>query len=277
VLDQKQRGPVSTATVVAPLVLVADALVALVLALPLAVQLMFVAFDEEERRFDVLLALIIAIAALALVCPAIAALVAGVRTWAAHVTGCVVTAVVAVAAAGLTAMALRYGYADWVAPAAGALLAANVFALFLLTGRLRPAASVFPAPYDRRMAVFAQISLGVHDCERAGAFWSRALGYVRRAPRWAGDDWIVIEPPPGEAGAAIAMDLSETKPPEFPRIHFDLRAPDGDLDAEVARLVALGATRVDWPFYPEPGERHPAETPYAVLADPEGNRFCVAA
>ncbi|MEU4620391.1 VOC family protein [Actinoplanes sp. NPDC023801] len=127
------------------------------------------------------------------------------------------------------------------------------------------------------MAVFAQISLGVDDCERAAAFWARALGYVRRAPRWPGDDWIVLEPMPGAAGTAIAMDLSETRPPEFPRIHFDLRAPDGDLDAEVDRLLALGATRVDWRFYPAPGERHPAEPAYVVLADPEGNRFCVSA
>ncbi|MFX0592876.1 hypothetical protein [Melissospora conviva] len=37
-----------------------------------------------------------------------------------------------------------------------------------------------------------------------------------------------------------------------------------------------GRWRVDWPYYPKPGERHPAEQPYVVLADPEGNRFCVA-
>jgi hypothetical protein len=44
----------------------------------------------------------------------------------------------------------------------------------------------------------------------------------------------------------------------------------------VDRLVRLGARRIDWPHYPEPGERHPEELPYVVLADPEGNRFCVA-
>jgi hypothetical protein len=286
VLDRKQRGPVTAATVVAAVVLVADATVAMVMALPLSVQLLFLAFDETPAAAGVLFVVIGLLAATALICPAVATLVAGVRTRAAHITGCVLTALIAVIAAGLTAAALHYGFPDWFAPAAGTLFAANVLALFLLIGRLRPAAGggplrpaagVFPAAYDRRMAVFAQISLGVHDCERAGAFWSQALGYVRRAPRWPGDDWIVIEPPPGVAGAAIAMDLSETKPPEFPRIHFDLQAPDGDLDAEVNRLIALGATRVDWPFYPQPGERHPAEQPYVVLADPEGNRFCVAA
>ena len=124
------------------------------------------------------------------------------------------------------------------------------------------------------MSTLAQISLGVSDCERAGAFWSNALGYVRRPPRYPGDDWIVLEPPPGVAGAAIAMDLSESPVQEQPRIHFDLDAGERDLHSEVARLVALGARRVDWPHYP--AEPEPGASPYVVLADPEGNRFCVA-
>ncbi len=139
--------------------------------------------------------------------------------------------------------------------------------------RIRP---VTRCRYHRVMAEIAQISLGVHDAERAGAFWLQALGYVRRPPRWEGDDWIVIVPPAGTAGAAIAMDLSESRAEEFPRVHLDLDAGAKDLDAEVDRLVDLGAQRVDWPHYPEPGERHPAEQPYVVLADTEGNRFCVA-
>ncbi|GIH99279.1 VOC family protein [Planobispora takensis] len=123
------------------------------------------------------------------------------------------------------------------------------------------------------MTTIAQISLGVADDVRAGEFWSRALGYVRRAPRFEGDEWIVLEPPPGVAGVAIAMDVSESPAAEFPRIHFDLSAGERDLDEEVDRLVALGAQRVDWPHYP--GDPRPEEPAYVVLADPEGNRFCV--
>ncbi len=48
------------------------------------------------------------------------------------------------------------------------------------------------------------------------------------------------------------------------RVHLDLH-PD-DLDAEVERLIALGASRVDI------GQ---GEVPWVVLADPEGNEFCV--
>ncbi|MFG2022181.1 VOC family protein [Streptomyces sp. NPDC048825] len=123
------------------------------------------------------------------------------------------------------------------------------------------------------MTVIGQISLGVSDDRRAGEFWRQALGYVRRPPRFEGDDWIVLEPPPGGSGVAIAMDVSESPAEEFPRVHLDLKAGQRDLDDEVDRLVALGAQRVDWPHYPE--NRRPEQPPYVVLADPEGNRFCV--
>ncbi|ANS68070.1 glyoxalase/bleomycin resistance protein/dioxygenase [Streptomyces lincolnensis] len=123
------------------------------------------------------------------------------------------------------------------------------------------------------MTTLKRISLGVRDDRRAGEFWRQALGYVRRPPRFEGDDWIVLEPRAGEPGAAIAMDVSESPVQEFPRVHFDLDAGDRDLDEEVERLMALGARRVDWPHYPDPPPR--GGLPYVVLADPEGNRFCV--
>jgi hypothetical protein len=123
------------------------------------------------------------------------------------------------------------------------------------------------------MTAIGQLSVGVTDDVRAGEFWRQALGYVRRPPRFEGDDWIVLEPPPGVAGVALAMDVSESSAEEFPRIHLDLKAGDRDLDEEVDRLVALGARRVDWPHYPE--VTRPEVPAYVVLADPEGNRFCV--
>ncbi|MDX3026192.1 VOC family protein [Streptomyces acidiscabies] len=123
------------------------------------------------------------------------------------------------------------------------------------------------------MATIKQVSLGVIDDRRAGEFWRQALAYVQRPPRYEGDDWIVLEPPSGEPGVPIAMDVSRSPAEDFPRIHFDLDAGEHGLDAEVDRLVSLGARHVDWRHYPENpplGGR-----PYVVLADPEGNRFCV--
>ncbi|MFI7446171.1 VOC family protein [Nonomuraea sp. NPDC049714] len=123
------------------------------------------------------------------------------------------------------------------------------------------------------MTTIGQISLGVTDDVRAGEFWRRALGYVRRPPRFEGDDWIVLEPPPGRAGLAPAMDVSETRAEDFPRTHLDLSAEDRDLDDEADRPAALGARRVDRSRHPE--NPRPEVPAFVVLADPEGNRFCV--
>ncbi|WP_246562832.1 VOC family protein [Streptomyces roseirectus] len=104
------------------------------------------------------------------------------------------------------------------------------------------------------------------DDRRAGEFRRQVLGYVQRPPRYEGDDCIVLEPPAGEPGVPIAMDVSKSPAEDFPRIHFDL-------DAEADRLVVLSAQHVDWRHCP----RNPllGERPYVVLADPEDNRFCV--
>jgi hypothetical protein len=52
------------------------------------------------------------------------------------------------------------------------------------------------------------------------------------------------------------------------RIHFDLRPVDGSRDAELSRLIGLGATTVD-------DRRNLDGTGWVVLADPEGNEFCI--
>jgi len=52
------------------------------------------------------------------------------------------------------------------------------------------------------------------------------------------------------------------------RIHFDLRPVTGSRDAELARLIDLGAVSVD-------DRRNPDGTGWVVLADPEGNEFCI--
>jgi catechol 2,3-dioxygenase-like lactoylglutathione lyase family enzyme len=105
--------------------------------------------------------------------------------------------------------------------------------------------------------------LGVDDVARAKRFWMAALGYVPRDP---GDDtWVVLVPPDGD-GALLALGLSETPVQEHPRVHLDLYADDQA--AEVDRLLGLGAARVDWDLYPP-------DPDFVVLADPEGNVFCV--
>ncbi|MFY9932876.1 MAG: VOC family protein [Streptosporangiaceae bacterium] len=117
------------------------------------------------------------------------------------------------------------------------------------------------------MLTFGVVVLGVTDARRAAEFWSAALGYKLREDGFGG--WAKVLVPPDGAGTAIALQLSQTPPQNYPRLHFDLHVADaGEQDAEAARLVSLGAGRVDWDSYPE-------DPDFIVLEDPEGNRFCI--
>lgn len=104
------------------------------------------------------------------------------------------------------------------------------------------------------MVSIGAIVLHVSDTGRAGAFWSQALGYQR------GDnpDFLV---PTGGGGPRRHLD-------ETDQTHLDLWAADETEQlAEVERLQALGATRVEWDY--------PEDADFVVLADPDGNLFCV--
>jgi catechol 2,3-dioxygenase-like lactoylglutathione lyase family enzyme len=109
--------------------------------------------------------------------------------------------------------------------------------------------------------------LGTPDLGRAIDFWTRALGYVVSAGG-AEARWTELVPASGH-GAALAFQYSEAPVQEHPRSHIDLSVADAaEQAAEVDRLVLLGAERVDWDLYP-------ADPDFVVLADPDGNRFCV--
>ena len=117
------------------------------------------------------------------------------------------------------------------------------------------------------MLQIGTIVVGVTDVRRAVDFWTHALGYVARNE--VNDDFVILQPSDGANGCALALDRSESPLQEHPRIHLDLYAGDAaDQAAEVERLIALGAERVDWDLYPEAPD-------FVVLADTEGNRFCV--
>ena len=111
------------------------------------------------------------------------------------------------------------------------------------------------------------VALGVQDVERAARFWCEALDYERRAGIFGG--WSnVLEASAGD-GVKLALQTSETPPEARPRIHLDLHVDSlAEQASEVERLVALGAQRVDWDLYPE-------DPDFVVLADTEGNRFCI--
>lgn len=117
------------------------------------------------------------------------------------------------------------------------------------------------------MLTFGVVALGVTDPQRAAGFWSAALGYRLREDGFGG--WARVLVPPDGAGTAIALQFSQTPPEDHPRLHFDLHVADArEQEAQAARLVSLGASRVDWDSYPD-------DPDFVVLADTEGNRFCI--
>ncbi len=104
------------------------------------------------------------------------------------------------------------------------------------------------------------------DPRATAGFWEQALGWRRT---YDTDDEVVLEPPEGSREDGVAPDILFGRVPESKgtknRLHFDLRPLDQA--AEVARLEELGAVRAD--------VGQGGDETWVVLADPEGNEFCV--
>ena len=113
------------------------------------------------------------------------------------------------------------------------------------------------------MLTIGSVVIRVDDLERQKAFWTAALDYVGRAGDE--DDFALLHPRNGE-GPNVSLDRVRSALQIPPRIHLDLYA--ADQAAEVERLKGLGATEVHW-------DKRPADADYIIMADPEGNRFCV--
>ena len=117
------------------------------------------------------------------------------------------------------------------------------------------------------MVSIGMVVLSAGDMGRAVGFWTKALGYELREGG-AGEDWSSLTPA-GGLGTGIGLQLSTGQAEQHPRVHIDLYAADAaEQAAEADRLVSLGAQRVDWDLYPE-------DPDFVVLADTEGNRFCI--
>jgi catechol 2,3-dioxygenase-like lactoylglutathione lyase family enzyme len=111
------------------------------------------------------------------------------------------------------------------------------------------------------------VVLGASDVARAVSFWSSALGYEPVRFSDADDDFTILVPPAGD-GTRVALHRSDVPAQDRPRVHVDLVVDSHDEQiAEVERLVDLGAGKVAWDY--------PTSPDFVVLADTEGNRFCV--
>jgi len=112
------------------------------------------------------------------------------------------------------------------------------------------------------MLRIGSIVWGVRDVAAGVRFWTQALNY--RPRNESEGDWVLLEPVSG-VGVQLALQEVKAEASSRRRHHLDLYA--FDQAAEVARLEALGAVRVQWRYEPD--------ADYVVMADPDGNLFCV--
>jgi len=111
------------------------------------------------------------------------------------------------------------------------------------------------------------VVMGADDVGRAVAFWRDVFGYDV-VPFDDADDEFTVLVPPDRVGTRLALHRTDVPAQDRPRVHLDLVTDSAAEQAdEIARLVSLGATRVPWDY--------PADPDFVVLADTEGNRFCV--
>lgn len=111
------------------------------------------------------------------------------------------------------------------------------------------------------------------DCRNAyelSEWWKQVLDYVdiEGDPNEPGHEECMIQRP-DRGHQVLFIEVPEGKQVKN-RIHFDLRPTDRTRDEEVARLLAAGATQVD-----DKREVRGDGTGWVVLADPEGNEFCI--
>jgi predicted enzyme related to lactoylglutathione lyase len=107
------------------------------------------------------------------------------------------------------------------------------------------------------------IVIDTHDLPGLASFWTQALGWQVLSER---EREIVIGPDVNAPVGICFMPVSDYKTVKN-RVHVDLTTSAADRDQEIERLLALGARRVD--------VGQTGQESWTVLADPEGNEFCV--
>ena len=119
---------------------------------------------------------------------------------------------------------------------------------------------------DAMAARFADLVFDCHDHRLLAEFWSGVLGYPVVDSKDGPTYWYTALKAPDGTGPTLLFYRQNGEKTVKNRVHIDVSPTDRDQDAEVERLVALGAT---------PADIGQSETPWVVLADPEGNEFCV--
>jgi hypothetical protein len=109
----------------------------------------------------------------------------------------------------------------------------------------------------------ATIVINAIDRQLVASFWCDVLGWQQVL---SDEDIVTIAPRDGQWPAIDVVSVPDQKS-VFNRLHLDLRADGASFDDELERLLSLGATKAD--------VGQPADATWVVLADPEGNEFCL--
>lgn len=107
------------------------------------------------------------------------------------------------------------------------------------------------------------IVIDAHDLPGLARFWAEVLGWKILSVR---EREVVVGADETASVGLCFMPVTGRKVVKN-RLHLDLTSPAEDREAEISRILALGATKV------EIGQT--GEESWTVLADPEGNEFCV--
>ncbi|WP_329333275.1 VOC family protein [Streptomyces sp. NBC_00663] len=111
-------------------------------------------------------------------------------------------------------------------------------------------------------SLIRHVTIDCADAYALATFWSQVLDQPLHEEDQPGDPMALIE-----AAGVLFVTVPDTKAVKN-RIHLDLQPQDRTRDEEVERLLALGATVFS-------DQRRPDGTGWVVMADPEGNEFCV--
>ncbi|MBA3628756.1 MAG: VOC family protein [Actinobacteria bacterium] len=109
---------------------------------------------------------------------------------------------------------------------------------------------------------FTELVVDCSDPGRLAEFWGAVFDYKSIKE---GDNGIFIEGPEGSGPGLLFLRVPESKEAKN-RLHIDVSPRDREQEEEVARILELGARTVDI------GQ---GEQSWVVMADPEGNEFCV--
>jgi hypothetical protein len=116
----------------------------------------------------------------------------------------------------------------------------------------------------------AHTSVDCHNAYELSEWWKQLLGYRDPVddPNEPGHEECMIEHPDG-GHRILFIEVPDTKQVKN-RLHFDMRPTSGTRDEEVERLLGIGATEID-----DHRDHYGPGIGWRVLADPEGNEFCV--